>query len=72
VLIAETARCPSCTRWGGKRTLAADGITVELDSTENRGPCCEGPWHGSMRGPRNACGQWRQWEAIQLQPRDAE
>jgi len=39
---------------------------VELNPQHNRGLCTEGPWHGSLRGPRNACGQWLQWERIAL------
>lgn len=62
--LAELRRCPSCQRWGGVRRLAADGHKVELDPLHPRGPCLEGPWHGSLRGPRNACGQWLQWQAI--------
>lgn len=65
IQIAELRRCPTCKRWGGKRTLAADGVAVLIDATDNRGPCREGPWHGSLRGPRNACGQWLHWIAIE-------
>lgn len=68
VQVAELRRCPTCNRWGGRRTLGEDGTSVALDPTNNRGPCCEGPWHGSMRGPRNACGQWLQW--VQIKPAD--
>lgn len=64
IQLAELRRCPTCNRWGGKRTLGADGVQVELDPEDNRGPCCEGPWHGSLRGPRNACGQWLQWTSM--------
>ena len=61
---AELRRCPTCQRWDGARRLSADGCGVELDSENNRGKCTEGPWHGSLRGPRNACGQWLQWVEI--------
>lgn len=63
-LIAELRRCPTCNRWGGRRELDGDGVTVQLHPAEPRGPCNEGPWHGSLRGPRNACGQWLRWFAI--------
>ncbi|MDD3677294.1 MAG: hypothetical protein RBS10_10835 [Thauera propionica] len=63
-LIAELRRCPTCNRWGGRRALEADGQTVQLDPENSRGTCNEGPWHGSLRGPRNACGQWLRWVAI--------
>ena len=62
--VAELRRCPTCNRWGGKRDLDDDGITVHLHPTEQRGTCNEGPWHGSQRGPRNACGQWLRWTMI--------
>lgn len=63
-LIAELRRCPTCNRWGGQRELGGDGVTVQLHPAAPRGPCNEGPWHGSLRGPRNACGQWLRWFAI--------
>lgn len=66
--LAELRRCPTCQRWAGERTLGADGFSVELNPDNSRGQCTEGPWHGSMRGPRNACGQWVQWERIALPP----
>ncbi|NMG65314.1 hypothetical protein GPA19_10180 [Azoarcus indigens] len=50
--------------------MGADGFSVELDSEDNRGPCREGPWHGSPRGPRNACGQWLRW--VEIRPADEE
>ncbi|THF63312.1 hypothetical protein [Pseudothauera rhizosphaerae] len=59
--IAEPKRCATCKRWGGVRELAPDGSTVLPDPARLRGPCIEGPWHGSLRGPRNACGQWVDW-----------
>lgn len=62
--VAELRRCPTCKRWGGRRTVGEDGVTVHLHPTEQRGACNEGPWHGSLRGPRNACGQWLHWLAI--------
>ncbi|ANQ85281.1 hypothetical protein [Azoarcus olearius] len=67
----ELRRCPTCNRWGGVRRLADDGHSVELDPVHPKGPCQEGPWHGSLRGPRNACGQWLQWSAIVTAPADA-
>ena len=68
--VAELRRCPSCNRWGGWRRVGEDGSTVELHPTEQRGPCREGPWHGSLRGPRNACGQWLRW--IEIVPATAD
>jgi len=63
-LIAELRRCPTCQRWAGSRRIGDDGHQVELDPAQPRGNCTEGPWHGSSRGPRNACGQWLKWECI--------
>ncbi|HRH72205.1 MAG TPA: hypothetical protein PLM62_03875 [Zoogloea sp.] len=38
---------------------------MDYDEDNDRGPCQEGPWHGSSRrGPRNACGQWVKWIAL--------
>ncbi len=68
--VAELRRCPTCNRWGGWRRVGADGSTVELDPAAPRGPCREGPWHGSLRGPRNACGQWLRW--IEIVPETAD
>ncbi len=62
--VAELRRCPTCNRWGGWRRVGEDGCSVELHPTEQRGLCQEGPWHGSLRGPRNACGQWSRWIRI--------
>lgn len=44
--------------------LAEDGSTVRIDPEDSRGTGNEGPWHGSLRGPRNACGQWLRWVEI--------
>ncbi len=68
--VAELRRWPTCNRWGGWRRVGAEGSTVELDPAAPRGPCREGPWHGSLRGPRNACGQWLRW--IEIVPETAD
>lgn len=57
----DRKRCISCNRWGGERTPGTTPGEVEYDSARDRGPCIEGPWHGTLRGPRNACGQWVLW-----------
>lgn len=64
VLVGELRRCATCNRWGGERHIGDDGKTVHLNPVNPRGPCNEGPWHASLRGPRNACGQWLQWIGI--------
>jgi hypothetical protein len=61
---ADRKRCVSCNRWGGARRPGAEPATVEYDEHQGKGPCVEGPWHGSLRGPRNACGQWIMWIAL--------
>ena len=53
-------RCVSCNRWGGERTLSADRRRIEHPEGA-RGRCCEGPWHGTLRGTMNACGRWIPW-----------
>jgi hypothetical protein len=60
----DRKRCVSCNRWGGVRRPGAEPDTVEYDENNDRGPCVEGPWHGSLRSPRNACGQWVLWVAL--------
>lgn len=60
-MVAESGRCPTCRRWAGVRRVAEDGVSVLLDPAQPRGACTEGPWHGTLRGPRNACGQWVAW-----------
>lgn len=60
-MLAERGRCPTCRRWAGVRHIADDGENVLLDPAQPRGACTEGPWHGTLRGPRNACGQWVAW-----------
>ncbi len=61
----ERKRCLSCNRWGGARRPGAVPGTIEYDEDADKGPCVEGPWHGSLRGPRNACGQWVPWMMLE-------
>lgn len=58
-------RCLSCERWGGTRRPGPQPATVEYDADNDKGLCREGPWHGSLRGARNACGQWILWHALE-------
>lgn len=64
----ERRRCLTCNRWGGVRSPGAEPDTIEYDENNDRGPCQEGPWHGNSRGPRNACGQWVKWIALERAP----
>lgn len=61
---ADLKKCLSCQRWGGGRRLAAEPGMIEFDESEPKGLCNEGPWHGSLRSVRNACGRWQRWEAL--------
>ena len=65
----DRRRCVSCNRWGGERRPGMDPDTVEYDEDNDRGLCQDGPWHNtSRRGPRNACGQWIKWIALDAPP----
>lgn len=66
----ERRRCLSCNRWAGARTLGPEPETVAYDEDNDRGDCQDGPWHGTNRGPRNACGQWLRWAALGPAPDD--
>ncbi|BAL24430.1 hypothetical protein [Azoarcus sp. KH32C] len=59
--VLDRKRCVSCNRWGGKRKPGSAAGEVEYDEHDDKGECIEGPWHGSLRSPRNACGQWVLW-----------
>lgn len=63
---AHDKRCLSCKRWGGARRPGAEPDTVEYEEGAS-GLCNEGPWHGSLRRARNACGQWVRWAALDPQ-----
>lgn len=72
VTVAAWRRCPTCDRWGGARRLDESGTQVEIGdddgNDEVRGLCNGGPWHDSLRGPRNACGRWLCWQAVVAGP----
>lgn len=59
------AKCLSCQRWVGERSLSADRLSIGHDP-DVRGICNGGPWHGTLREPRNACGRWVVWAAIKI------
>lgn len=64
---AAARRCASCERWGGERTPAPpDAVEVAAETTP--GLCRGGPWDGSERRARSACGQWLPWPAINPRP----
>jgi len=63
---ADRRRCLSCQHWGGERRVGAEPNTVDYDEDNDRGDCNDGGWHGSSRrGPRNACGHWIVWVALE-------
>jgi len=57
-------RCASCERWQGERRPGADGQSVEISSELASGLCCGGPWDGSERRARSACGRWTIWQPL--------
>lgn len=64
----ERKRCLSCNRWGGVRQPGVVPGEIIYDEHNDRGPCIDGPWNGTLRGPRNACGQWVLWVELQIPP----
>lgn len=61
----EQRRCVSCHRWGGWRRPGQEAGMVEFDAANDQGLCQEGPWHGSLRSSRSACGRWIQWLVLE-------
>ena len=57
-------RCASCQRWSGPRypTMASDVVLIESETST--GICQGGPWDGSERRARSACGHWQCWNAL--------
>ncbi len=60
---AALRRCASCERWGGERR-ACPPEYVEITAETSCGPCQGGPWNGSERRARSACGHWTAWSAL--------
>ena len=61
-------RCAACERWGGSRALGSEPETVAIASETDTGPCQGGPWNGSERRARMACGHWLRWTALGPDP----
>jgi len=61
---AAARRCTSCNRWGGEREADVATDQVLFSPSNDRGPCIEGPWDGTLRSSRNACGRWLKWVAL--------
>ncbi|MFC5301399.1 hypothetical protein [Azospira restricta] len=60
----DRRRCASCERWSGARSAGGDGASVLIASETATGTCVGGPWDGSERRARSACGQWLRWQAL--------
>lgn len=54
-------RCASCERWSGFRRVGNAPETVEIEDERAVGLCRGGPWDGSERRARSACGRWVRW-----------
>lgn len=67
-LAASAKRCLCCNRWGGKRVPRPEQDGIAYDPAAPQGPCVDGPWNGTLRGPRNACGHWLKWSALPPDP----
>lgn len=63
-LAADLRRCCTCHRWDGPRRVGLEAGTVCFPDGEALGRCVDGPWDGSQRNLRNACGRWVQWLAL--------
>jgi len=57
-------RCASCNRWSGARRIGATPQSVDIASELAIGLCVGGPWDGSERRARSACGRWIVWLAL--------
>lgn len=57
-------RCASCERWSGSRSPGEVPETVAVADERAVGLCRGGPWDGSERRARSACGRWTRWLAL--------
>jgi hypothetical protein len=57
-------RCASCERWSGSRQIGVQPETVQIEDERALGLCQGGPWDGSERRARSACGRWTRWLAL--------
>lgn len=64
ILAADIRRCCTCQRWAGPRWVGVKAGSVCFEHAAVHGLCTDGPWHGSPRSLRNACGRWVQWLAL--------
>lgn len=61
----DRKRCGSCERWSGERQPGDDGRSVLVAAETSVGLCRGGPWDGSDRRARSACGHWQCWAAVE-------
>jgi len=66
----ERRRCASCERWSGPRQPGEQVGTVLIASETTEGLCQGGPWDGSERRARSACGHWQCWSALSVDHAD--
>lgn len=61
---AALCRCATCERWDGPRTVGGDAGSVRIGSETDGGICVGGPWDGTPRRARSACGRWLRWHKL--------
>jgi len=57
-------RCASCERWSGSRQPGTTPDIVLIEAETSTGICQDGPWDGSERRARSACGHWKCWSIL--------
>lgn len=62
----DRRRCASCERWSGARQPGEQAGTVLIAAETDEGICQGGPWDGSERRARSACGHWQCWSALMV------
>lgn len=64
----DRKRCATCQRWSGQRQPGAMPGQVIIESELIEGLCQGGPWDGSERRARSACGHWQCWDGLGSEP----
>ncbi|MCG2577367.1 hypothetical protein LZ012_10210 [Dechloromonas sp. XY25] len=57
-------RCASCQIWSGLRQPGSTPDVVLIEVESSTGICQGGPWDGSERRARSACGHWQCWSVL--------
>lgn len=63
-------RCASCQRWSGVRQPGPTPDVVMIEAETSVGICQGGPWDGSERRARSACGHWQCWPLLLPTPNE--